>query len=125
MGFKMIVRDLNFLLGSEIKEKTLDIIENRTLSLAYVFNRGYAIYFSEDGERKDTFLIKSDFSPSELKLEENKQEKQDFVDLVQMFLGKVYDGFDIPDFDKEHPEFVLLKFIDAFEKDEVDLVDKS
>lgn len=121
----MIVRDLNFLLENEFKQATINIIENRTLSLAYIFNRGYAIYFYEDDERKDTFLVKSDCSPSQLTLEENMEEKQDFVDLIQMFLNKVYDGFDIADFDKQHPEFVLLKLIDLLEKDDVTHIDPS
>ena len=121
----MIVRDLNFLLQNEFKKATLDIIENRTLSLVYVSNRGYALYFSEDDERRDTFLIKSDFSPEQLNLAENSGEKEDFVDLIEMFLGKVYDGFDIPEFEKKHPEFVLLKFIDLFEKDDIDFIDSS
>lgn len=121
----MIVRDLNFLLGNEYKEATLNIHDNKDLSLIYIENKGYSLYISEDGERKDTFLVKSDYSPIELNFSENAEEKKSFIDLIQLFLGKIYDGVDIPDFEKEHPEYVFLKFLDLFEKDNVKNVDPS
>lgn len=121
----MIVRDLDFLLGKEFKEATLNIQDNKDLSLVHIENRGYSLYVSEDGERKDTFLVKSNHSPHELNLVENLDEKNSFIDLIQLFLGKIYDGEDIPDFEKEHPEYVLLKFIDMFEKDNVKSIDSS
>lgn len=121
----MIVRRLDFLLEDNFKEATLNIQDSKNLSLIYVPNRGYALYINENNEHKDTFLIKSDYSPSELNLDENVEEKNNFVDLIQMFLNKIYVGYDIPDFEKEHPEFVLLKFIDLFEKDDVNIIEKS
>ena len=121
----MIVRDLDFLLGKEFKEATLNIQDNKDLSLVHIENRGYSLYVSEDGERKDTFLVKSNHSPHELNLVENLDEKNSFIDLIQLFLGKIYGGVDIPDFEKEHPEYVLLKFIDMFEKDNVKSIDSS
>lgn len=121
----MIVRDLNFLLKKEYKEATLNIYENKDLSLVFVENKGYSLYISENGERKDTFLIKSDHSLSELNQIENAEEKNSFIDLIQLFLNKIYDGMDIPDFDKEHREYVFLKFVDLFEKNEVEIIDAS
>lgn len=122
----MIVRKLDFLLENNFKEVILNIQDNKSLSLIYVPNRGYALSnIDENGEHKDTFLIKSDLSPSELNFNENVREKNNFVDLIQMLLNKIYDGYDIPDFEKEHPEFVLLRFIDSFEKDDVDIIENS
>lgn len=121
----MIVRNLSFLLVDELKEATLTIKDNKSLSLVHIPHRGYALYIIDGDERKDTFLIKSDYSPSELDHDENVKEKNDFVDLVQLFLNKIYADYDIPDFEKEHPEFVLLKLIDSFEKDNVNVIDRS
>lgn len=87
--------------------------------------KGYALYISDNNQRKDTFLIKTSLSPKEFVLEENKKEKVDFIDLIQLFLSKIYDGSEIPDFEKEHQEFVFLKFIDLFDKGEYTLIDES
>lgn len=116
---------MDFLLKRELYEVKINIFENKDLNFVYMDKKGYALYISDNNQRKDTFLIKTSLSPKEFVLEENKKEKVDFIDLIQLFLGKIYDGSEIPDFEKEHQEFVFLKFIDLFDKGEYTLIDES
>lgn len=116
---------MDFLLKRELYEVKINIFENKDLNFVYMDKKGYALYISDNNQRKDTFLIKTSLSPKEFVLEENKKEKVDFIDLIQLFLSKIYDGSEIPDFEKEHQEFVFLKFIDLFDKGEYTLIDES
>lgn len=116
---------MDFLLKRELYEVKINIFENKDLNFVYVDKKGYALYISDNNQRKDTFLIKTSLSPKEFVLEENKKEKVDFIDLIQLFLSKIYEGSEIPDFEKEHQEFVFLKFIDLFDKGEYTLIDES
>ncbi len=108
-----------------IIEVNINIYENKDLNFVYIDKKGYSLYISENGVRKDTFLIKSSLSPKEFTSFQNESEKQDFLDLIQMFLGKIYEGVNMPDFEKEHQDFVFLKFIDLFDKGEYKILDET
>ena len=121
----MIIRNLNFLVHDQFSKVEISILENKNLGLVYIENSGYSLIWGENEEIKDIFLIKSELKPQDFKLEENKKEKEDFIDLLHMFLNKIYDGTDIPEYEKQHHEFVFLKIIDLFEKNEVEYIDKT
>lgn len=121
----MIIRNLNFLVHDNYSKVEINILENKTLSMIYIENSGYSLIWAENEDIKDIFLIKSEIKPQEFKLDENAKEKEDFIDLIHMFLNKIYDGTDIPDYEKQHHEFVFLKIMDSFEKNNVELIDKT
>lgn len=118
----MIVRKLNFLMppGGYRKVETV-IHEDKKLSAVYLKDKGYCIFIN--GEEDEMFLINTGLAPEEFKVEENVGSKEEFINLVKMFLDQIYDGVDIPEYEKQHHEFVFLKIMDLFDSEAVELID--
>lgn len=120
----MIVRKLNFLTPPEGYMKVETIIhDEKKLCAVYIEKKGYCIYIN--GMEEDMFLVNTNISPEEFKLEENALDKQDFINLIKILLDQIYDGVDIPEYEKQHHEFVFLKIMDLFSTDEVESIDKD
>lgn len=120
----MIIRKLSFLMPSiRYKKVEVDIYEKEKICAVYIENNGYCIYIND--KEDDMFLIKTDISPEEFKLEENAEYKEDFINIIKLLLDKIYADIDIPEYEEEHQEFVFLKIMDLFAKNNYELIDKD
>ena len=120
----MIVRKLNFLMppGGYRKVET-KVYEENAISAVYLKDKGYCIFIK--GKEDEMFLINTDIAPDDFKLEENVDSKQDFINLVKVLLDQIYEGVDIPEYEKQHHEFVFLKLMDLFNTDVVEIIDED
>lgn len=120
----MIVRKLNFLMppGGYRKVETI-IHEDNKLTAVYLKDKGYCLFIN--GKDEEMFLINTDISPEEFKLDENGDDKEDFINLVKILLDQIYEGVDIPEYEKQHHEFVFLKIMDLFSTEAVELIDED
>lgn len=117
----MIVRKLNFLIPQSGYKKVESIIhDDKKLSVVYVENKGYSVFIN--GIEDEMFLINTDISPEGFKLEENTSDKTDFINLIKLLLDQIYEDVDIPEYEKQHHEFVFLRIMDLFESDDVESV---
>lgn len=105
------------------KKVEVDIYEKEKICAVYIENNGYCIYIND--QEDDMFLIKTDISPEEFKLEENAEYKEDFINIIKLLLDKIYADIDIPEYEEEHQEFVFLKIMDLFAKNNYELIDKD
>ncbi len=118
----MFVRKLSYLSPNECYKKVeLDIYENKSLNLVYIKNKGYSLFISN--KIRDMFLIKTNLSPSDFKLDDNAGDKEEFINLVKSLLDEIYSDADIPEYEKQHHEFVFLKMMDSFNKDSYENID--
>ena len=120
----MIVRKLNFLMppGGYRKVET-NVYEENVISAVYLKDKGYCLFIN--GKEDEMFLINTAISPNEFKLEENTTNKEDFINLVKVLLDQIYEGVDIPEYEKQHHEFVFLKLMDLFNTDVVEIIDED
>lgn len=120
----MIVRKLNFLIPPDgYKKVETNIYEEDKICAVYLKNKGYCIYIND--RENEMFLINTELSPDEFKLDENAGEKEDFINLVKTLLDQIYDGVDIPEYEKQHHEFVFLKIMDLFNTEVVKIIDED
>ena len=120
----MIVRKLDFLMPSKgYKKVETSIYGEEKICAVYIKNNGYCIYI--DGKENEMFLIKTNLSPDDFKLEENSEEKEDFINLVELLLKQIYENVDIPEYEEQHHEFVFLKIMDLFNKNGFEVIDKD
>ncbi len=120
----MIVRKLNFLVppGGYRKVETV-IHDDKLISAVYLKDKGYCLFINN--KEDEMYLINTNLSPEDFKLEENLDKKQDFINLVKTLLDQIYVGVDIPEYEKQHHEFVFLKIIDLFGTDVVEIIDED
>lgn len=118
----MIVRKLNFLSppGGYRKVETT-IYEESKLCSVHLKDKGYCLFIV--GNEDEMFLINTEISPEDFKLEENAKEKEDFINLIKVSLDQIYEGVDIPEYEKQHHEFVFLKMMDLFGTEAVEIID--
>ena len=118
----MIFRKLNFLSPHRGYRKIeITIHENRSLCAVYLENKGYSIFIK--GNEKEMFLINSDIAPDDFKNEKNKQDKEEFINLIKILLDEIYLNLDIQEYEREHHEFVFLKIMNLFGTDLVEILD--
>lgn len=120
----MIVRKLNFLMppGGYRKVETL-IHEDNKINAIYLKDKGYCIFIND--KKDEMFLINTDIAPDSFKLDENVAEKEEFINLIKTLLDQIYDGVDIPEYEKQHHEFVFLKIMDLFSTEAVEIIDED
>lgn len=120
----MIVRKLNFLSppGGYRKVETV-IHEDNKLNAVYLKDKGYSVFINDNED--EMFLINTDISPEGFKLEENITEKEEFINLIKGLLDQIYEGVDIPEYEKQHHEFVFLKIMDLFSTEAVEVIDED
>lgn len=120
----MIVRKLNFLIPPDgYKKVETNIIEENKVCAIYIKDKGYCFYINS--KEDDMFLINTDLTPDEFKLDQNAQEKEDFINLVKILLDQIYDGVDIPEYEKQHHEYVFLKIMDLFNNEDIEIIDND
>ncbi len=120
----MIVRKLNFLTLSEGYDKiSISIYDGKKINAVYLKNKGYCVYI--DGKEDEMFLINTKLTPEEFKSEENASDKEDFINLIKILLDQIYGDSDIPEYEKQHHEFVFLKIMDLFSTKDVEIIDKD
>ena len=120
----MIVRKLNFLTLSEGYDKiSISIYDGKKINAVYLKNKGYCVYI--DGKEDEMFLINTKLTPEEFKSEENASDKEDFINLIKILLDQIYGDSDIPEYEKQHHEFVFLKIMDLFRTKDVEIIDKD
>ena len=120
----MIVRKLNFLTLSEGYDKiSISIYDGKKINAVYLKNKGYCVYI--DGKEDEMFLINTKLTPEEFKSEENASDKEDFINLIKILLDQIYGDSDIPEYEKQHHEFVFLKIMDLFSTNDVEIIDKD
>lgn len=105
------------------KKVEIDIHEKEKICAVYIENNGYCIYI--ENKEDEMFLIKTNLSPDEFKLEKNSEEKEDFINLVELLLEQIYENVDIPEYEEQHHEFVFLKIMDLFNKNGFEVIDKD
>ena len=86
-------------------------------------NKGYCVYIG--GKEDEMFLINTKLTPEEFKSEENASDKEDFINLIKILLDQIYGDSDIPEYEKQHHEFVFLKIMDLFSTKDVEIIDKD
>lgn len=120
----MIVRKLNFLTLSEGYDKiSISIYDGKKINAVYLKNKGYCVYI--DDKEDEMFLINTKLTPEEFKSEENASDKEDFINLIKILLDQIYGDSDIPEYEKQHHEFVFLKIMDLFSTKDVEIIDKD
>lgn len=120
----MIVRKLNFLMPSDGYDKiAINIYDEKKINTVYLKNKGYCVYI--DGKETEMFLINTKLSPEEFKSEEHAGDKEDFINLIKILLDQIYEDIDIPEYEKQHHEFVFLKIMDLFGTESVEIIDKD
>ena len=105
------------------KKVEIDIHEKEKICAVYIENNGYCIYI--ENKEDDMFLIKTEIAPEEFKLDENVEDKDDFINIIKLLLDKIYEDIDIPEYEEEHQEFVFLKIMDLFNKNGFKVIDKD
>lgn len=120
----MIVRKLNFFSPEEgYKKIEINIHEDKSLCAVYLKNKGYSIFIKDNDA--DMFLINTELAPDDFKLDENKTEKEECIQIVKILLDEIYANFDIPEYEKEHHEFAFLKIMDLFNTEAVEFLDED
>lgn len=119
----MIIRKLSFLSPqNDLKKVELNIYEEKNLSLIYVENQGYVAYIND---MENAFLLKSILTPEELTLEEYSSEKTDIGNIIELLLNKIYENTSIKEYDKQHPDHILLHLLDMLKNDESENITKE
>ena len=119
----MIIRKLSFLSPqNDLKKVELNIYEEKNLSLIYVENQGYVAYIND---MENAFLLKSMLTPEELTLEEYSSEKTDIGNIIELLLNKIYENTSIKEYDKQHPDHILLHLLDMLKNDESENITKE
>ena len=118
----MIVRKLNFFMppGGYRKVETM-IHEDNKINAVYLKDKGYCIFIND--KMDEMLLINTDIAPDSFKLDENLAEKQEFINIIKTLLDQIYEGVDIPEYEKQHHEFVFLKIMDLFSTEAVEIID--
>jgi hypothetical protein len=108
--------------GGYRKVETL-IHEDNKINAIYLKDKGYCIFIND--KKDEMFLINTDIAPDSFKLDENVAEKEEFINLIKTLLDQIYDGVDIPEYEKQHHEFVFLKIMDLFSTEAVEIIDED
>ncbi|SDA37039.1 hypothetical protein [Methanobrevibacter millerae] len=120
----MIVRKLNFLMPKHgYKKVEVSIYGEKNICTIYIENKGYAIYIN--GNEEDMFLIKTNMSPDEFKSRKNAEDNEDFINLIKLLLDQIYADIDIPEYEEQHHEFVFLKIMDYFSKNDFKVINEG
>ena len=73
----------------------------------------------------EKIFFNTKLTPEEFKSEENASDKEDFINLIKILLDQIYGDSDIPEYEKQHHEFVFLKIMDLFSTKDVEIIDKD
>lgn len=120
----MFFRNLNFFIPEGgYKKIEINIHDDKKLGAVYLKNKGYSIFIK--GNEDDMFLIHSELNPEDFKHEENSNEKEEFITIIKTLLDEIYSNFDIPEYEKEHHEFVFLKIMDLFDTEAAKILEKD
>lgn len=127
MGDVMIIRKLSFLSPQkDLKKVELNIYEEKNLSLIYVENQGYVVYTKDNiNDMENVFLLKSILTPKELTLEEYIDEKADISNIIELLLNKIYENSEIKEYEKQHPDHVLLHLLDILNNEKLENITKE
>lgn len=127
MGDVMIIRKLSFLSPQkDLKKVELNIYEEKNLSLIYVENQGYVVYTKDNiNDMENVFLLKSILTPKELTLEEYIDEKADISNIIELLLNKIYENNEIKEYEKQHPDHVLLHLLDMLNNEKLENITKE
>lgn len=74
---------------------------------------------------ENVFLLKSILTPEELNLEEYSSEKTDIGNIIELLLNKIYENASIKEYDKQHPDHILLHLLDMLKNDESENISKE
>lgn len=122
----MIIRNLDYLsIPKELKKVELEIYKDRLMDLIKIDGIGYALHINIGDERSNLFLLKTELSPSDFALEENVEDKNDFIGIIQILLNELYDDLDIKEYEKQHQEYIFLHLMDMLENDNVEIITKE
>lgn len=123
----MIIRKLSFLSPQkDLKKVELNIYEEKNLSLIYVENQGYVVYTKDNiNDMENVFLLKSILTPKELTLEEYIDEKADISNIIELLLNKIYENNEIKEYEKQHPDHVLLHLLDMLNNEKLENITKE
>lgn len=106
--------------GGYRKVETM-IHEDNKINAVYLKDKGYCIFIND--KMDEMLLINTDIAPDSFKLDENLAEKQEFINIIKTLLDQIYEGVDIPEYEKQHHEFVFLKIMDLFSTEAVEIID--
>jgi hypothetical protein len=123
----MIVRNLDYLsIPKELKKVELEIYKDRFIDLIKIEEIGYALHTNKGDNRSNLFLLKTPLSPSDFNIEENIEEKDDFINIILILLNELYEDLNIKEYEKQHQEFIFLHLMDMLEDDsEVEILTKE
>ncbi len=99
----------------------IPICGEEKICTVYIKNKGYCIYIN--GRKNEMFLIKANITPEEFQKKEHASEIEDFINIIKLLLDQIYKETDIPEYEEQHHEFVFLKIMDLFCKNNFELID--
>ena len=106
----MLVRNLDFLsIPKEFKKVEVEIYDEKSISLVYIENKGYSLVLKHKDDIESVFLLKTDILPSNVN---EHSDREDFINVINMLLDRIYSVADIKEYEKQHQEHVFLRLMD-------------
>lgn len=116
-------------MNEKLAKAETNVYENKNVGIIFVLNYGFVLFDSEDDIWKNMFVIKTLTKPADYtedatdkKILENKDE---FVQLIHDILDKLYDGVEIKEYEKKHPEYIFMELFDKLNNGDVELIDTT
>ncbi|MBE6494399.1 MAG: hypothetical protein E7Z84_07315 [Methanosphaera stadtmanae] len=122
----MIIRKLDYLKPThDLPLFNLEIYKNKEIAIIYVENRGYVLFEKNNEEYKNVFFIKTNLVPAQFLVSDPAahilNDKNEFIGIISLILDGIYDE-KIKEYDKKHPEFVLLNLLDNLNEGNVKFI---
>jgi len=114
----MLVRNLDFLpMPREFLKIEEKIYADSSVVMVYIEKKGYSLALKNNDDFESIFLLKTDFG-----IDDMEKEKKDFVNVLKILINQIYEGTDLKEYERMHPENLFLKFKELIKDD--DLVDR-
>ena len=119
----MLVRNLDYLsIPKEFKKVETNIYDNKSIALVFVENKGYSLVLKDDEHIDSVFLLKTSLTPNNIN---ENNDKEDFINVIKMLLEKVYSEYTIKEYEKQHPDHVLLHLLDMLNNEKLENITKE
>ncbi|WP_455645541.1 hypothetical protein [Methanosphaera sp.] len=122
----MIIRNLNYLnLSNDSRKTTLEIHDEKHIGLAYIPDKGYALFIDDENPEENMFLIETNTTPVDLLC--NKAYIQEFnqtIYIVEAIFDVIYNNITDDDFEFKDSQNTLAVLLDQVNESE-DIIDKN
>ncbi|WP_409198947.1 hypothetical protein ACA135_03660 [Methanobrevibacter acididurans] len=122
----MIVKNLDCLsIPKELKKVEIEIYEDFYIYLIQIDGFGYALHSNKGDNRSNLYVLKTDFLPSDYVLDENYDEKKQFIIIVKRLLFNLYENLKIKESKKMQEEYVFIHLMDLLETGQYEIITKD